>query len=146
MSNYISIIFDDLSNKDNYMIIYKEKNGFRSFPMVLPKSAYYYLKKINNDNNKEQFLVDIVYKLEKPKELILEKRESSYSSYYISQFDNIRKLNLLDIFVISIRYNMPISLNKSFIKDKKSDEEIFINNMPIKVDLYRLNKIIEIEH
>jgi hypothetical protein len=118
------------------MVLFKDSSN-EFFPLVVPIASYYHLEHIYEDEmHQENYFVDIIYKIDKPKSLFIEKNEIGFSYYYISEKDIKRKLNLIDILTISIRYNLSINLD-IFL----TDEINYFTDAPTNVDLYRLGNI-----
>ena len=137
MNSYIYIKFDKLVHQNNTIAVFKEVGGNKMFPMLIPKDIFYYLEKIYSDKlHQEKFMVDIVFELENPKGLFLERKHGSYFPYYISKTDQKKELNIIDLLIISIRYETIISLSDIFFED----QEDYYQDIS-KVDLYNLKKI-----
>ncbi len=147
-NNYTKVTIEKLINSHNQfgtaiILLREEKTGLL-FPVGLENSFFEYLKNISDDKtHEEDFLCDIVYKLDSPKEIFINLTSNKLNSFYTNKDNKKVYLNLIEMLSFAIRYSTSIYIQNKLIHPEIRDD-YFINADLVnhrKVDLYRLDKI-----
>ncbi len=131
MNKYTKLSFKELINSNDKFLIIFEDDKKNIFPIFTNENTFKFLEEINNDNvYKNNYLVDIIYELEKPKSIFISTKENE--SYYLSFKDEKRILDFRDLLILSIRYNIPLNLVSLENEETKEYSDI---------DLYGLKSV-----
>jgi hypothetical protein len=145
--NYTEVFIERLIDSNNQLnsaiILLREENNGVIFPVALDNTFFEYLKNISNDkNHEENFLCDLVYKLDKPKSIFIKLKNGKLSSFYLNISNKKINLNLIELLSFAVRYPISIYIeNKILYPSIKEDYFIKADStFERKVDLYALDR------